>query len=107
MLTINFSQVLENGYGPYAPGLSKLVWDSQTGTMYITTFCVLCQISGLTFSVLFSYFIGYVHGIDDEPRDRSNIKIGPEAIACYGLAKPFSNEWLNKNWNGDTTDWKM
>jgi hypothetical protein len=107
MLTINFSQALEKGYGPYTPSLSKLVWHRQTGTLYVITCCVLCQISGLTFSVLFSYFIGYIYGINDEPKDRSNIKIGPEALARYGLAKPSSNEWRNKNWNGDTTGWKM
>ncbi|GFF41165.1 hypothetical protein IFM61606_04833 [Aspergillus udagawae] len=79
-------QALEKGYGPYTPSLSKLVWHSQTGTLY---------------------FIGYTYGINDEPKDRSNIKIGPEAVARYGLAKPSSNEWRNKNWNGDTTGWKM
>lgn len=49
MLTVNFSQALEKGYGPYTPSLSKLVWHSQTGTLYVITCCVLCQISGLTF----------------------------------------------------------
>ncbi|KAF7712711.1 Uncharacterized protein PECH_006783 [Penicillium ucsense] len=79
-------QALEKGYGPYTPSLSKLVWLSQTGTLY---------------------FIGYFYGINDEYEDRSNIKIGLEALARYGLAKPSSNEWRNKNWNGDTTGWKM
>lgn len=97
MLTINCSQAIEKGYGPYAPGLSSLVWDSQTGTLYVITCWVLCQISGLTFSVLFSYFIDYFYGISDKPKDRSNIKIGPEVLARYGLAKPSSNKWRNEN----------
>ncbi|KAI9376459.1 hypothetical protein BJX61DRAFT_552049 [Aspergillus egyptiacus] len=79
-------KALEKGYGPYTPSLSNLVWHSQTGTLY---------------------FIGYFYGIDEEPRERSNIKIGPDTLAVYGLAKPSSDKWRNKNWNGDTTDWKM
>ncbi|KAJ9350933.1 hypothetical protein DTO027B9_6678 [Paecilomyces variotii] len=79
-------QAIEKGYGPYAPGLSSLVWDSQTGTLY---------------------FIGYFYGISDKPKDRSNIKIGPEVLVRYGLAKPSSDEWRNENWNRDTTGWKM
>lgn len=82
-------------------------WHSDTGTMYVITCCVLCQISELTFSVPFSYFIGYFHGINAKPKDRNNIKIGPAFLACYGLAKPSSDEWLNKDWNGDTTGWEM
>ncbi|KAJ5477260.1 hypothetical protein N7539_007404 [Penicillium diatomitis] len=72
-------QALEKGYGPYTPSLLKLV----------------------------CYFIGYFYGINDEPKDRRYIKISLEALARYGLAKPSSNEWRNKNWNGDTTGWKM
>ncbi|KAJ5227930.1 hypothetical protein N7489_008638 [Penicillium chrysogenum] len=53
------------------------------------------------------YFIGYFHGINAKPKDRNNIKIGPAFLACYGLAKPSSDEWLNKDWNGDTTGWEM
>lgn len=98
------SEAAEKGYGPYTPSLSRLGWHGQTGTLYVITCCVLCQISGLTF--LFSYFIGYFYGID-KPKDLSNIKIGPEALVRYGLAQPSSNEWRNKNWNGDTTGWEM
>lgn len=108
MLTINFSQALKKGYSPFAGGLSKLVWHSQTDTLYVIICRVLCQISGLTFSVLFSYFIGYFNGMEhDVPKGRSNVSIGPGHLACYGLVKPSSNEWLKKTWNGDTTDWKM
>lgn len=108
MLTINFSQALEKGYYPFALGLSSSVWHSQTDTMYVIICCVLCQISGLTFSVLFSYFITYFYGMNhNKPTDRSKIEIGPGDLACCGLAKPSSNERPKKTWNGDTTDWKM
>lgn len=106
MLTTNFSQALEKGYAPYTSSLSRLVWHSQTGTLYVLTRCVLCRTSGLTSSVLFSYFIGYFYGLDDESKDRGNIKISPKHLACYGLMEPSSNEWCNKNWDGDTTGWK-
>ncbi|KAJ5435623.1 hypothetical protein N7445_006508 [Penicillium cf. griseofulvum] len=100
-------QAAEKGYAPYVPSLSSLVWHSKTGTLYVITCCVLRQTSGLTFSVLFSYFIGYFYGINDNLKDRSNIKIGPEALVYFDLAKPSGDEWRNKNWNGDTTGWEM
>ncbi|KOS38704.1 hypothetical protein ACN38_g10476 [Penicillium nordicum] len=78
-------QALEKGYAPYTSSLSRLVWHSQTGTLY---------------------FIGYFYGLDDESKDRGNIKISPKHLACYGLMEPSSNEWCNKNWDGDTTGWK-
>ncbi|KAJ5184510.1 hypothetical protein N7472_009350 [Penicillium cf. griseofulvum] len=53
------------------------------------------------------YFIGYFYGINDNLKDRSNIKIGPEALVYFDLAKPSGDEWRNKNWNGDTTGWEM
>ena len=57
--------------------------------------------------VLFSYFVGYFYGMSDKSKDRSNIKIGPELLACYSLVEPSSDAWRNKNWNGDSTGWKM
>lgn len=72
------------------------------------TCCVLRQISGLKFSVLISYFIGYFDGIRNKPIDPSKFKFGLEALAFYDLAKPPSDEWLDReNWNGDTTGWEM
>ncbi|RHZ65842.1 uncharacterized protein CDV56_108752 [Aspergillus thermomutatus] len=78
--------VLEKGYSPDAPSLSNLVWHKQTETLY---------------------FIGYFYGIDDGPKRRSNIEVGPEWLAHYKLAKPSSDKWLKKDWDGNTTGWEM
>lgn len=102
-----FSRAVAKGFGPHVVSLSRLVWHSQTGTLYV--YYMLCFMSNkwTNISILFSYFIDYFYGINDAPKDPSKIKIGLEALARYGLAKPSSNEWLNKDWNGDTTGWKM
>ncbi|KAJ9490812.1 hypothetical protein VN97_g2433 [Penicillium thymicola] len=39
-------QALEKGYGPYTPSLSRLVWHSQTDTLYV--FYMLCFMSNRT-----------------------------------------------------------
>ncbi|KAJ5138985.1 uncharacterized protein N7515_003833 [Penicillium bovifimosum] len=73
-----------NGYKPWAPGLSNLVWHSESGTLY---------------------FIG-IHGLMEKRTDRSKFRVGPQMLACFGLVKPSSKAWLQNDWNGDTTGWE-
>ncbi|KAF7128481.1 hypothetical protein CNMCM5793_003211 [Aspergillus hiratsukae] len=82
----SFQEMTDLGYRNDGAGLSSLVWNQQSKTLYFIGFSS-CN------AAIF-------------PRSNIPTDIDITWVAEYGFAIPNSNAWLKEGWDGDTSDWK-